>query len=59
VQNLAGKLEALNPRRVLERGYAFLTDTQGLAITRASQARPGQALRATLADGELGLTVDR
>lgn len=52
-------LGLLDPRLVLERGYAFLSDTQGLAITRASQARPGQALRATLADGELGLTVDR
>jgi len=51
-------LGLLDPRLVLERGYAFLTDAQGLAITRCSQTRPGQPLRATLADGELGLTVD-
>ncbi|MDP3476537.1 MAG: exodeoxyribonuclease VII large subunit [Hydrogenophaga sp.] len=59
LQRCETSLGLLDPRVVLERGYAFLSDTQGLAITRASQARPGQALRATLADGELGLTVDR
>lgn len=51
-------LGLLDPHLVLERGYVFLTDVHGLAITRAAQAHPGQALRATLADGELGLTVD-
>ncbi|MCU0927020.1 MAG: exodeoxyribonuclease VII large subunit, partial [Hydrogenophaga sp.] len=47
------------PRLVLERGYALLTDAQGLAITRASQVAAGQALQARLADGELALTVNR
>ena len=51
-------LGLLDPRLVLQRGYAFLTDEQGQALTRAAQARPGQPLRATLADGELGLRVD-
>lgn len=51
-------LSLLDPRLVLERGYAFLTDEQGTAVTLAAQARPGQALRATLADGELPLRVD-
>ncbi|WP_439519443.1 exodeoxyribonuclease VII large subunit [Hydrogenophaga sp.] len=51
-------LGMLDPRLVLQRGYAFLTDEQGRALTRATQASPGQAVRATLADGELGLRVD-
>ncbi len=51
-------LSLLDPQLVLQRGYAFLTDEHGTAITLAAQARPGQALRATLADGELGLHVD-
>lgn len=59
VEQCGSALALLDPRLVLERGYAFLTDAQGLAITRKSQARPGQALRATLADGELGVSVDR
>lgn len=51
-------LALLDPRLVLQRGYAYLTDTSsGQAITRASQARPGDALQATLADGVLPLQV--
>ena len=59
LQRSEAALGLLDPRLVLERGYAFLTDAQGLAITRANQVVPGQALQATLADGELGLTVNR
>jgi exodeoxyribonuclease VII large subunit len=59
LQRCETALAMLDPRLVLERGYAFLTDEQGVAITSAAQATPGQALRATLADGELGLHVDR
>ena len=51
------RLELLNPRLVLQRGYALLTDLDGAAITSAGQTRTGQALRATLADGEIDLTV--
>ncbi|MGE0098987.1 MAG: exodeoxyribonuclease VII large subunit [Hydrogenophaga sp.] len=51
-------LGMLDPRLVLHRGYAFLTNEAGEAITRAVQVEPGQALRATLADGEIGLHVD-
>jgi exodeoxyribonuclease VII large subunit len=51
------RLELLDPRLVLQRGYALLTDLEGTAIVHASQTRTGQALRATLADGEVDLTV--
>jgi exodeoxyribonuclease VII large subunit len=51
------RLELLDPRLVLQRGYAWLADLEGSAITRASQTHIGQALRATLADGEVDLTV--
>jgi exodeoxyribonuclease VII large subunit len=53
------RLELLDPRLVLKRGYAWLSDTDGHAITSASQTAAGQALRATLADGEVDLTVSR
>ncbi len=59
LQRCEAALGLLDPRLVLERGYALLTDAQGLAITRANQTAPGQALRARLADGELALTVNR
>lgn len=51
-------LDLLDPQLVLQRGYAFLTDAQGRAVTRTAQTRPGQALQATLADGRVGLHVD-
>ena len=51
------RLELLDPRLVLQRGYALLTDLEGSAITSVAQTRSGQALRATLADGEVDLTV--
>ncbi|WP_309682743.1 exodeoxyribonuclease VII large subunit [Polaromonas sp.] len=51
------RLELLDPRLVLQRGYAWLADLQGQAITSASATHPGQPLRATLADGEVDLVV--
>lgn len=51
-------LDMLDPRLVLQRGYAFLTNDAGNAITGVAQAAPGQALRATLADGELRMRVE-
>lgn len=58
IDRCANALGLLDPRLVLARGYAFLTDDQGQAITRTAQARPGQGLRATLADGDLDLIVN-
>ena len=50
-------LESLNPELVLKRGYAWLTDTDGLAITTTKQIKTGQAVRAILVDGEVDLKV--
>ena len=51
------RLQLLDPKLVLQRGYAWLSDAEGHAITSVTQATPGQAVRATLADGEVDLTV--
>jgi len=51
------RLELLDPRLVLQRGYALLTDEMGKAVTSVHQTHAGQALRATLADGEVAVTV--
>ncbi|MFT4194237.1 exodeoxyribonuclease VII large subunit, partial [Ottowia sp.] len=53
------RLAALDPRRVLARGYAWLEDEAGRPLTRAAQAQPGQAVAATLADGRVDMTVVR
>ncbi len=52
------RLELLDPSLVLQRGYAWLTDLQGHALTSVAQTHTGQAIRATLADGEVDLTVE-
>jgi exodeoxyribonuclease VII large subunit len=57
LDRLALRLELLDPRLVLQRGYALLTDEQGHAVTGVRQTYPGQALRAALADGEVAVTV--
>ncbi len=57
LENAGRHLELLNPRHVLQRGYAWLSDMEGATITSATQPVTGQALRATLADGEVDLTV--
>lgn len=51
------RLQALNPQRVLERGYAWLSDTQGRALTQVAQVQPEQAVVGVLADGVLQLRV--
>jgi exodeoxyribonuclease VII large subunit len=52
------RLELLDPRLVLQRGYALLTDAQsGHALTSVADLHDGQAVRAALADGEVDLQV--
>ena len=51
------RLQLLDPRLVLQRGYALLTDAEGRPVTDARQAPPGTPLSARLADGELDLLV--
>lgn len=53
----AMRLELLDPQLVLQRGYAWLSDTQGQTISSCQQIHDGQALKATLADGTVDLTV--
>jgi exodeoxyribonuclease VII large subunit len=51
------KLELLDPHLVLQRGYAWLQDAQGQAVTSRKQVVVGQAVTANLADGTVDLTV--
>ncbi len=57
LESLQARLTALDPKRVLERGYAWLDDGEGGALTSVAQLTPGQDLRAVLADGEASLQV--
>ncbi|MGA9343310.1 MAG: exodeoxyribonuclease VII large subunit, partial [Rhodanobacteraceae bacterium] len=52
-------LNAVSPQATLERGYAILLEAESGRVVRSVTAvRPGAALRARLADGELPLHVD-
>lgn len=56
-ERLRLRLELLDPRLVLKRGYALLTDGAGQLVTRVAQVRPGDRLTASLADGAVAVTV--
>jgi exodeoxyribonuclease VII large subunit len=51
------RLSSVDPQRVLERGYVWLSDDKGQALTHAGQFQPGQSVQATLSDGVVPLTV--
>jgi exodeoxyribonuclease VII large subunit len=51
------RLELLDPKLVLQRGFAWLSDKQGQPIGSLTQLDVGQAVQATLADGRVDLQV--
>jgi exodeoxyribonuclease VII large subunit len=51
-------LELLNPQRVLERGFALLQGEDGHVVGSVGAVKPGQRLKATLADGSVAVTAD-
>ena len=59
VETLMGKLDALSPLRVLQRGYAVARDHQGRVLTEARGVTPGTAFRLLLSQGALDCRVER
>lgn len=57
VDGLATRLHALDPKRVLERGYAWLSDPQGQPLTSVAQVRADDLVQGVLADGVLQMRV--
>lgn len=57
LESLEARLHSANPRRVLERGYAWVTDDAGCVVQSVARLVRGQALLATLADGRVGVQV--
>jgi exodeoxyribonuclease VII large subunit len=56
---LAARLDALSPLAVLGRGYAVCWNDARTSIIRSSgQVHPGERVRVTLAQGELGCRVE-
>ncbi len=57
LERVASRLRLLDPALVLQRGYAWLTDTEGRAITGVSQLEVGEPVEVRLSDGVADLTV--
>ena len=57
VERLGWQLDNMSPQQVLERGYALLQGPDGQVVTSAARLSPEQEVTATLADGQVKLTV--
>ena len=54
-----GRLEALDPTRVLQRGYAWIEDSGGQAVVSAGRLTVGQQVQAVWADGRAWADIQR
>ena len=57
LESLTARLRALDPRQVLARGYAWLSDDAGKAVTSSAALSPGMSVHVALADGDADMTV--
>ena len=57
LEALAARLRALDPSQVLTRGYAWLSDAGGRAITSVQRLEAGQPLQVVLRDGSADVRV--
>ncbi len=57
VHSLNARLEALNPRAVLQRGYSLVFDAQGALVQSYRQVSPADAVEIHLAEGRLKANV--
>ncbi len=54
---LAGKLDALSPLKVMERGYSVVRNSEGGIVSRREQVKPGDMLEISLNDGKANCNV--
>jgi exodeoxyribonuclease VII large subunit len=57
--HMAQMLDSLSPLGTLQRGYAIVTDSNGLVVREAGSVSIGDKIEARVANGRLGLTVKR
>ncbi len=56
-EQLSGRLQALSPLNILERGYALVFDEKGSLIKSSGQTPPGKRITARLHRGKIQATV--
>lgn len=54
LDQLGGKLDALSPLKVLERGYSVARDSEGRVLKRSEDFPEGLEFRLTVSDGDVG-----
>ncbi len=59
LEQLAGRLEALSPMAILDRGYALVFDASGKLLKDAAKVSAGDEISARLARGEIRATVKK
>ncbi len=59
LEQLAGKLGALSPVKILDRGYALIFDASGALVKDAAQLSPGDEVSARVARGSFTAEVKR
>jgi exodeoxyribonuclease VII large subunit len=57
LNQLSGRLEALSPLAILDRGYALVFDSSGVLLKDAARVKPGDDISARLAKGSLSATI--
>ena len=58
LETLAGKLDALSPLKVLERGYAVARGPHGQVLRSCEGLQPGEPVMVTLRDGDLQTRIE-
>ena len=59
IESARGKLEALSPIRVLERGFSLTQRADGHVVTSAADVQPGDPVSVRVSDGTIDATVVR
>ena len=59
LETLFVRLNALNPRTVLQHGYALVEKQDGTLVRSAAQLNAGDQIRLRMTDGQAGATVDQ
>lgn len=57
--HLLARVRSLSPQSTLDRGYAVVQRSDGLALRKATEVAPGDKVRIRLASGQLPATIDK
>jgi exodeoxyribonuclease VII large subunit len=57
LRGLSARLESVSYAKVLERGFALVSDGSGVPVTSAAKVKPGADLRIRFGDGEVRATA--